>query len=184
MHRDENSCNLRSIFSLQFKMLRVSIARQMRTKHLLSNKRLSKIRDNNKNYVSNRQATKQHQLLCHRRQKLRAIRHNHLCRHGKVQSTRATYSPPVLRLRSKLDFQGSLNANLIINLQLLLDGFRECSNVTPQNKMITQKCVTLHLNYITRFCAPLTVQSKHKVSIAFMVNFIFLFYHVAMFQSR
>ena len=60
---------------------------------------------------------------------------------GKVQSTRATYFTPVLRSRSKLDFQESLNANFIINLQLLLDGLRKCSNVTPQNIMITQKCV-------------------------------------------
>ena len=62
---------------------------------------------------------------------------------GQVQSTRTTYSPPMLCSRSKLDFQESLNANFIINLQLLLDGLRKCSNVTPQNIMATQKCVTL-----------------------------------------
>ena len=117
-------------------MPRVSSARQMRAKNLLSNKRLAEIHENDKNNVSNRQATKQRQLLRCRRQKLRAIRHN-LCRYGKVQSTRATYSPPVLRARSKLDFQESLNANFIINLQFLFDGIRECSNVTPQ-KYVTE----------------------------------------------
>ena len=61
----------------------------------------------------------------------------------KVQSTRATYSPPVLRSHSKLDFQESPNANFIINLQFLLDGLPKCSNVTTQNIMVTQKCVTL-----------------------------------------
>ena len=84
-------------------MPRVSSARQMRAKNLLLNKRLSEIREYDKNNVFNRQATKQHQLLRYRRQKLRAIRHN-LCRHRKEQSTRVTYSPLVLRSRSKLNF--------------------------------------------------------------------------------
>ena len=61
----------------------------------------------------------------------------------KVQSTRATYSPPVLRTRSKLDFEENPNANFIINLQLLLDGLRKCSNA-PQIIMATQKYVTLN----------------------------------------
>ena len=153
------------IFFLQFKIPKVSSACQKRAKNLLPNKCLAEIRENDKNNLSNRQDTKQHQLLRYRRQKLRAIRDN-LCRHGKVQSTcqltHATYSPPVLCSHSKLDFQESLNANFINNLQLLLDGFCECSNITPQNKVVTQKCITLHRAPLSEL---LTVQSKHKVSI-------------------
>ena len=85
----------------------VSSACQIRAKILLSNKRPTEIRENDKNNVFNRQATKQHHLLRYRRQKLRAIRHN-LCRHGESTANTCPYSAPVFRSRSKLDFQESV----------------------------------------------------------------------------